>query len=310
MRVCLRCGAMFGPAAPASSKAGPVAPGRGEWRCPACGHEPPRVAGFPAFAPELAQGALGYDPAHFAELARLEAGNFWFRARNRLIEWALRRYFPDARRFFEVGCGTGYVLAGLAEALPALAVTGSEAAAEGLAFAARRAPRATLIQMDARHIPFRHEFDVVAAFDVIEHIEDDDGVLRALGEAVRPGGGLLLTVPQHRFLWSEFDARAGHVRRYRAAELSAKVIRSGFGIVRITSFVTLLLPIMLVSRLAQRAPAPGYDPLAEFRIARPLNWALERVLDLERLLIRSGMSLPAGGSLLVVARTKERKSST
>jgi SAM-dependent methyltransferase len=299
--LCLRCGALFGSAAPATSKAGPVT---GDWRCPGCGYEPPQVAGFPAFAPELAQGAQGYDPAHFAELARLEAGNFWFRARNRLIEWALRRYFPGAQRFFEVGCGTGYVLAGIAEALPALAVTGSEAAAEGLAFAARRVPRATLLQTDARHVPFRHEFDVAGAFDVIEHIEDDDSVLRALGEAVRPGGGLLITVPQHRFLWSEFDARAGHVRRYRAAELSAKVIRSGFEIVRMTSFVTLLLPLMFVSRLAQRAPAPGYDPLAELRIARPLNWALERALDLERLLIRSGMSLPAGGSLLLVARRR------
>src|SRR5262245_32874290 len=127
MRVCAGCGAAFEGA---------------DWRCPRCGHEPPRIAGFPAFAPEIAEGARGYDPAHFAELARLEAGNFWFRARNRLIVWALRRHFPGIRRFLEVGCGTGYVLTGIAQALPALAVTGSEASAHGLAFAARRVPGA------------------------------------------------------------------------------------------------------------------------------------------------------------------------
>jgi SAM-dependent methyltransferase len=287
LKLCLRCHAEF------ESEG---------WRCARCDYEPVRIAGIPAFAPELAQGAPGYDPAHFEELARLEAGNFWFRARNRLIEWALRRYFPEARRFLEVGCGTGYVLAGIAEALPALAVTGSEAAAEGLAFAARRVPRAELLQMDARRIPFSREFDVAGAFDVIEHIDDDVGVLEALRAALRPSGGLLLTVPQHPFLWSEFDARAGHVRRYRARELRAKVVQAGFEIVRMTSFVTLLLPLMFASRRARRGSAAGYDPLAEMRIARPLNWVFERLLGLERGWLTAGLDLPAGGSLLLVAR--------
>jgi len=287
LKLCLRCNAEF------ESE---------EWRCPRCGYEPARVAGFPAFAPELAPGADGYDPAHFAELARLEAGNFWFRARNRLIQWALRRYFPGALRLLEVGCGTGYVLAGIAADRPGLELTGSEAATAGLAFAARRVPGARLLQMDARRIPFSGEFDVAGAFDVIEHIEDDVGVLQALAVGLRPRGGLLLTVPQHPSLWSEFDARAGHVRRYRARELRDKVARSGFEIVRMTSFVTLLLPLMYASRLAQRAPGPGYDPLADLRLARPLNWVLEQLLGLERVGVRAGIDLPAGGSLLLVAR--------
>jgi len=296
LRLCLRCGTAFEPAAPAASAGG-------DWRCPACGHEPARRDGFPAFAPELAGGAAGFDPAHFAELARLEAGNFWFRSRNRLILWALRRYFPQARRLLEVGCGTGYVLSGLAAALPGLALTGSEAATAGLAYAARRVPDAALVQMDARRIPYCSEFDVVGAFDVIEHIEDDAAVLAALHGALAPGGGLLLTVPQHPGLWSEFDRRAGHVRRYRAAGLRALVLQAGFEVVRMTSFVTLLLPLMLLSRLARRAPAGAdQDALAELRIARPLNVAFERTLDLERMLIRAGVPLPAGGSLLVVAR--------
>lgn len=262
------------------------------------------MEGFPAFAPELARAGTGYDPAHFAELAGLESRNFWFRARNRLIVWALGRYFPGAKRFLEAGCGTGFVLSGLAAAFPALDLTGSEVAAEGLAFAAGRAPRAQLIQMDARRIPFREEFDVAGAFDVIEHIGDDGAVLRALRDALVPGGGLLLTVPQHPFLWSAYDARSRHVRRYRAAELRGKVLEAGLEIVKMTSFVTLLLPLMIVSRLLQRAPGADYDPLAELRIAPWLNWTLEQALDFERLLIRSGAALPAGGSLLVVARRK------
>lgn len=289
MRLCLRCRADFA--------------GSG-WRCPQCSFEPLRIGGFPAFAPELAQGASGYDPAQFTELARLEAGNFWFRARNRLINWAIGRYFSGARNLLEVGCGTGFVLAGIATAFPALKLSASEAAATGLAHAAARVPGATLMQMDARRIPFRDEFDVVGAFDVIEHLEDDRAVLAGLRAAAAPAGGLLLTVPQHPFLWSEFDARAGHVRRYRAAELREKVMEAGFEIVRMTSFVTLLLPLMFASRLAQRRPRRGYDPLAELRIAPWLNWTLEQALDFERLLIQAGITLPVGGSLLVVARRR------
>ena len=287
MRLCLRCGAGFS---------------GDKWRCPECGFEPQVLRGIPAFAPELAHAQEGYDPAHFSELAELESHNFWFRTRNRLIVWALGRYFPGAARLLEVGCGTGFVLSGIAAAFPALEIAGSEVAAEGLEFAARRVPAARLIQMDARRIPFRGEFDVAGAFDVIEHIEDDRAVLRALRDALTSGGGLLLTVPQHPFLWSEYDVHARHVRRYREDDLRAKLVEGGFEIVRMTSFVTLLLPLMIVSRLTQRSSRADYDPLAELRLAPWLNWALEKTLDFERALIRAGIPFPAGGSLLVVAR--------
>jgi len=287
LRLCLRCGAEY----------------QGEsWHCVRCGYEPARINGYPAFAPEHAGGAAGYDPAHFSELARLEAENFWFRARNLLIAWAIGRYCRGARNLLEVGCGTGFVLAGIAAAFPSMSLAGGESASEGLTFAAIRVPGASFMQLDARRIPFSAEFDVVAAFDVIEHIEDDRAVLQQLRAAATPGGGVLITVPQHRGLWSEYDARAGHIRRYRARELRAKVMEAGLEIVRMTSFVALLLPFMYFSRLAQRTPRAGYDPLAELRIAPWLNRILETALDAERALIQAGMNFPAGGSLLVVAR--------
>ena len=87
------------------------------WRCPACGYQPPNVAGFPALASELASGGGGYHAEFYPELAAFEAGNFWFQARNRLIVWAMRRYFPQPRRVLEIGCGTGFVLSALAHAL-------------------------------------------------------------------------------------------------------------------------------------------------------------------------------------------------
>ena len=287
MRICLACGSRF----------------RGdEWACTRCGDAPGTVDGFPAFAPELARGGAGYQPEHFADLAKLESVNWWFRARNRLITWAITKYFGSARNLLEIGCGTGFVLTGIHAAIPHIELSGSEVYAEGLAFARKRLPAVRLYQMDARRVPFEEEFDVVAAFDVLEHIDDDRAVLRQMNQSLRCGGGLLLTVPQHPALWSHQDEFASHRRRYTAHELKEKVIDAGFELVRVTSFVTLLLPLMYAVRSRKRKPMKNSDDFAELRIGGAANRILEHVMNLERLLIRAGASLPAGGSLLLVGR--------
>ena len=287
MRRCLRCDAAIAAA---------------NWQCSACGNAPQRINGFPAFAPALAVDNDGYEDRYFAELFRLESGNYWFRARNALLIWALQRYFPQARDYLEIGCGTGYVLSGVAAGRPDLRLHASEISSRGLPFAAGRVPQAELLQMDARAIPFIEHFDIIGMFDVLEHIEDDCGVLAQANRALRPGGGLIVTVPQHRFLWSRYDEHAHHVRRYTAAEIAGKVTAAGFRIMMTTSFVSLLLPLMLLSRRARPAPSGAYDVLAELKVGAVTNTLLAAVLAFERGLIRCGIRFPAGGSRLLLAQ--------
>jgi ubiquinone/menaquinone biosynthesis C-methylase UbiE len=211
----------------------------------------------------------------------------------------LKKYFSGAKTMLEVGCGTGYQLMQVNRELPLL-VSGSEFFADGLAFAVARCPGVEMYQADARDLPFTEEFDVVGAFDVLEHIEEDDLCLKEFFRAVRRGGGIVLTVPQHRMLWSEADVIAGHVRRYTAGELRRKVASSGFEVVRMTSFVALLFPAMIASRLLRRRPSP----FTELEVSGRLNAALEKVMSVERAVIRSGAYLPFGGSLLLVARKR------
>lgn len=253
------------------------------------------------FAPDATGSGEGFDPASFRLLESVEPRSFWFRGRNRLIAWALARYFPRAANLLEVGCGTGFVLTGLRERFPNLELVGSELYPEGLEIAQRRLPGVPLYQMDARRIPFEEAFDVVVALDVLEHIGDDDVALGQLAQAARRGGGVIVTVPQHAWLWSAVDEYSKHERRYERAELIAKLREAGLQLVRATSFVTLLLPVMLVARWRHRSGA-DYDPATEYRLGRRANLVLERVLDAERALIRSGVSLPVGGSLLAIAR--------
>src|SRR5271163_3631850 len=194
-----------------------------DWRCPLCGWEPSREAGFVSFAPELSRSNDGMRAEDFGQLRTLEGNHFWFQSRNRLLQWALHKYFRQAGRLFEVGCGTGFVLSGFRAAFPELRLGGSEIYSHALRFAQERLPKVSLFQMDARRMPFAGEFDVICAFDVLEHIEEDAVVLAMLNRAVRPGGGLMLTVPQHAFLWSRADDYACHKRRYARSELIRKV---------------------------------------------------------------------------------------
>jgi len=122
--------------------------------------------------------------------------------------------------------------------------------------------------------------------------------------AVRPGGGALITVPQHRWLWSAEDDAGGHKRRYTRQELVEKVERAGFSVERVTSFVSVLLPLMAASRLRGRVGMRRHDPDSnmELSLPRSLDRLLETAMTAERALVRAGMSLPAGGSLLLVAR--------
>jgi SAM-dependent methyltransferase len=259
------------------------------------------VDDFLVFAPELAASNDGMAPDAHHRLEASQGGSFWFRARNRLIADMMKRHFPQAKSVLEIGCGTGYVLKGLQAALPSVRLAGSEIYSVGLHYARRRLGlNVELFQMDARAIPFREQFDVVCAFDVIEHIDEDVEVLGEMHGAVRPGGGIFLSVPQHPWLWSRTDEIAHHKRRYRTDELSDKCRAAGFSILRTTSFVSTLLPAMLAQRLLRTRKAE-YDPCDEMRLPPILDRTFDVLLDTERWLIASGFSLPIGGSRFVLA---------
>jgi SAM-dependent methyltransferase len=71
-------------------------------------------------------------------------------------------------------------------------------------------------------LPFGdREFDLVCAFDVIEHVEDDRLVFCEVSRVLKQDGVLMFSVPVHAHRWTEFDDRIGHVRRYDPSDLTA-----------------------------------------------------------------------------------------
>lgn len=273
------------------------------WRCPTCEQVVPQANSIPMFAPELANTISGFDPKAFDLLAALEPKHFWFIPRNQLIVGLANKYFPKARRFMEVGCGTGFVLRAIAGSRNWERLVGSELHPAGLDYARKRLPfEVEFVQMDARHIPAAGAFDLTGAFDVIEHIADDEAVLRNLRAATQTGGGTIVTVPQHPWLWSGADEAAHHVRRYRRGELESKFRRNGFDVLFSSSYTALLLPFMAVSRLMTGREDQDDALSHEFWLNRRLNTIFTIVLCAEIRITLAGFRWPMGGSRIVVGR--------
>ena len=245
-----------------------------------------------------------FPPEAFYKLAKAEAGHWWFRSRNRILLWVLKKHVGGFENFLEVGCGTGFVLEAINDAFPNAKLEGSEYFTEGLIHARKRVPLANFSKLDARTMNDVERFDCIGVFDVIEHINEDKLVLSKLSHALKRGGALLITVPQHRWLWSAVDEHACHVRRYNRSEMVGKVKQSGLMVGYVTSFVSLLLPVMWFSRL--RANSENYDPMDEFHIPDWLNRVLEMIMSVEFWLLKIGVRLPVGGSLLLLARKRKQ----
>ncbi len=271
---------------------------------------PERIDGFPAFAPGLARENADFPADLFPALADVEERSFWFLGRNRILQWLFDRFVGEAEReVFEIGCGTGFVLSGLAKRFPKYSLTGAEIYTEGLRFAQQRVPTARFCQLDATGMPFDSAFDAVGCFDVLEHITEDRQALAGIHQALRPGGYVVITVPQHAWLWSAYDEAGGHKRRYARADILEKVGSAGFEVTFVTSFVMALLPMMLANRWVQKGSSRQKADVSRQAMADLSPGALANSVGtagmrLDETLIRLGLSLPVGGSLAVVGRKR------
>ena len=75
-------------------------------------------------------------------------------------------------------------------------------------------------------------FELICAFDIVEHVDDEDGVLSELSRVAAPHATLLLSVPLHPAHWTAFDVAVGHCRRYEPQRLLAKLAEHGFSVER------------------------------------------------------------------------------
>lgn len=242
---------------------------------------------------------------YYEPYALAEEKHWWFAARRAILREVLRTFrLRHGATILEVGCASGGNLKMLREFGQTKACEYDEGI---LDLARRRHPDVEIERCELPgEIPFGNEaFDLIGLFDVLEHVDDDRGALRALRSRLRPGGRLVLTVPAFPWLWSAHDEVNLHHRRYTRESLVDALRDAGLEMVKGSYFNLLLLPLIqgirLVADFLKRDPADQLEP------PHPLvNGILATVMSSERSLV-AGRGLPCGVSLLAVAMASEPK---
>lgn len=174
-------------------------------------------------------------------------GHWYYEAKADAIVRALADIDPTTA--LDVGSGSGFFARALLARTAITSVdcvdTAYEAASDEVAPGGALRFRTTLDRAG-------HGIDLAVLMDVLEHVDDDVGLLKETTERLSPDGRVLLTVPAFDFLWSSHDEFLGHVRRYTLASALDLVARSGLIVERSHYLYGLVFPAALVQRLVDR----------------------------------------------------------
>ncbi|MCX5740141.1 MAG: class I SAM-dependent methyltransferase [Proteobacteria bacterium] len=240
----------------------------------------------------------------YATLYRVEDEHWWYRQLRRVLHWHLTRFLPDWHdaAILDAGCGTGGNLAHLAGSGRRVGLDFSPDALAG----ARRRNLAQLVRGTVTSLPFAAgSFDAAISMSVIYHqwVADPADALREMHRVLRPGGLLFLDVPAYQSLLSAHDEAVMTARRFDAPGVRRLVEASGFEVLRITHWNTLLFPAIWAARRMKLMPA-GQDFETTAPTASGRNALLDLAMRFEAALLKR-MPLPFGVSIHCVARRVE-----
>jgi SAM-dependent methyltransferase len=239
--------------------------------------------------------------AEYERMHAVEDRMWWYRGLRTLARGLLARALSRSAAggpVLDAGCGTGGMLAVMGGELAGHATMGLEYDQVAAVLAAAKAGR-PVAAGSVDQMPFADgALGGYLSLDVLCH----GGVepVRAIGEArrcLRPGAVALFNLPAYGWMLSAHDRRVHNVRRFTRGEVRALLAGNGFRVLRASYWNTLLFPLMLVHRLVERGDADS--DVRDFPAW--LDAIFTTALKVERAAIGAGLSLPFGGSLMVVA---------
>ncbi len=240
------------------------------------------------------------ESAHLEELIQLEDSYWWHVAKRKLVTSILTREFAPPGHLVEGGIGSARNLVVFREL--GYTVTGFDVMSESVDHARRRGLDDVRIHDLSRPWPREPEStEVVVLLDVLEHLEDPVEVMQHVRRILKPGGGLVFTVPAYRWLYGDWDKRLGHFRRYTAGEMRRQAAAAELRVHSMTHWNAFTFPAAVAVRSYQRL-FPAASRGTEFpRVTPAVNQMLLSMAGVERWLV-DHTRLPFGLSLVGVLK--------
>ncbi|RTY95913.1 class I SAM-dependent methyltransferase [Flavobacterium sp. GT3R68] len=244
---------------------------------------------------------------YYKEYYDLERQHWWFVAREKIISNYIKKLISQKKlqkqdlKILNVGCGTG-------RSSEYLATFGHVVSIEYDQFCCEFASEKTgleIINGSITELPFAdNSFDLVCAFDVIEHVEDDQLAVSEMNRVARDNGILFITVPAFMNLWSHHDVINHHFRRYKLEQVEKLFKKLGTGEKIFSSYFNFFLfpPIFAFRSLSNllKSGKKRSGSGSDFEAFKPglLNSFLQSIMLFESKFINSNIKLPFGVSIL------------
>lgn len=238
----------------------------------------------------------------YDKLDEIEDRMWWFAGLHRnLLMLSQREPLGSAdRAILDAGCGTGGLLSRIAESYPGRPVVGLDLDPQACQRAASKSAR-PVCAGSVHALPFGDgTFSTIFSADVLCHGGVDEcRALHQFNRCLMERGCLVLNLPAYRWMLSRHDTAVSNVRRYTAKGLVKLLQEVGFRPVFVTYWNAILFPFMV---LARKAFPGGKQAGSDVRLyPRPVERVCRAATALESVLLRAGMRIPFGGSILAVA---------
>jgi len=238
--------------------------------------------------------------SEYDKLDRVEDRMWWFAALHRNL-FTLYRWAPTRRAnlpALDAGCGTGGFLARFAETYPERAIFGLDVDSNACLRAADKSA-CPVGAGSLDQLPFADgAFSMIISADVLCHGGVNEHLaLRQFHRCLAKDGSLILNLPAYRWMLSRHDAAVHNVRRYPVYTLRSLLHTNGFATVYMSYWNTILFPFMVVTRKLSSGSASDVK-----LYTRPIDILCRSATSLETALLRMGVRLPFGGSLIAIAK--------
>lgn len=188
------------------------------------------------------------DKAYFKQYYRLEREHWWFRARIEILASTIQNNIDTTKKIkiLNVGVATGAT----SEMLQQFGEVTSIEYDEDCCNFINQQSNLQVTQGSITALNFKEAtFDLVCAFDVIEHVEDDTTAAKELERVCAPNGYIFVTTPAYQFLWSEHDVVNHHFKRYTLLNFRNLFSKTSLKNLKTTYFNSFLFPPIAIIRI-------------------------------------------------------------